>query len=134
MSYTAGLRVGLIGESQAAVTEELTAQAMGSGSLPVYATPAMIALMEAAAVSAVESHLAEGYASVGVELNVRHLSATPTGETITAIAELTRIDGNRLQLEIRAWDQHELIGQGTHTRYIIETERFMARVNHIENP
>jgi predicted thioesterase len=128
MTSQATLRVGLIGESQATVTDELTAIQVGSGNLPVYATPAMIALMESAAVSAVHANLPDGSTSVGIELHVRHLSATPPGEQITAIAELTRIDGNRLHLEVRAWDQHELIGQGTHTRYIIDEQTFMARV------
>ena len=89
----------------------------------------MIALMEAAAVSAIEPYLLEGRTSVGIEINVQHLSATPVGERITAMAEVTRIDGKRVILEVRAWDEREIIGQGTHTRYIISIDEFMARVN-----
>ena len=122
------IRVGLIGEAITTVTSDLTAVTMGSGSVNVYATPAMIALMEAAAVSAIDPYLSEGRTSVGIEINVQHLSATPVGERITAMAEVTRIDGKRVILEVRAWDEREIIGQGTHTRYIINIEDFMARV------
>lgn len=124
-----GLRVGLIGEAITSVTDELTAIHMGSGSVNVYATPALIALMEAAAVSAIDPYLAEGHTSVGIEVSVRHVSATPIGERIVAMAEVTRIDGKRIILEVRAWDERELIGQGTHTRYIINAEEFMARLS-----
>jgi fluoroacetyl-CoA thioesterase len=124
-----GLRVGLIGEAITTVTSDLTAIAMGSGSVNVYATPALIALMEAAAVSAVEPNLTEGRTSVGIEVHIQHLSATPVGEQITAMAEITRIDGKRVIMEVRAWDERELIGQGTHIRYIINAEEFMKRVS-----
>ena len=124
-----GLRVGLIGEAITTVTSDLTAIAMGSGSVNVYATPALIALMEAAAVSAVEPHLTEGRTSVGIEVHIQHLSATPVGEQITAMAEITRIDGKRVIMEVRAWDERELIGQGTHVRYIINADEFMKRVS-----
>jgi predicted thioesterase len=123
-----GLRVGLIGESIDTVTQQQTARAMGSGLLDVYATPAMIALLEAAAVSAIDPYLDDDRASVGIEINVRHLSATPIGEHITAIAEVTRIDGKRVTLEVRAWDERELIGEGTHVRYLIYADDFMARL------
>ena len=124
-----GLRVGLIGEAITTVTSELTAVAMGSGSLAVYATPAMLALMEAAAVSAIDPHLEAGRASVGIQINIQHLRATPVGEHITAMAEITRIDGKRVTLEVRAWDEHELIGEGTHTRYVIDADEFIARLS-----
>lgn len=123
-----GIRVGLIGESIATVTSELTAKAMGSGTLDVYATPAMVALMESAAVAAIEPHLEDGKVSVGIEIQVRHLAATPVGEHITAMAEITRIDGRRITLEVRAWDDYELIGEGIHMRYLIEADDFMARL------
>ena len=123
-----GIRVGLIGEAITTVTSDLTAVTMGSGSVNVYATPAMITLMESAAVSAIDPYLSEGRTSVGIEINVQHLSATPVGEQITAMAEVTRIDGKRIILEVRAWDEREIIGQGTHTRYIIDVDEFMARL------
>lgn len=123
-----GLRVGLIGESIDTVTEQQTAKSMGSGTLDVYATPAMVALLEAAAVLAIEPYLEDDRASVGIEMNLRHLSATPIGEHITAMAEITRIDGKRVTLEVRAWDERELIGEGTHVRYLIHAEDFMSRL------
>jgi predicted thioesterase len=110
------------------VTSELTAVAMASGSLEEYATQSMIALMEAAAVSAIDPYLATGNASVGIEVDVQHLSATPIGEQITAMAEVTRVDGKRVTLELRAWDERELIGQGIHIRYIIDAEEFLSRL------
>mgnify|MGYP006274100879 CR=1 FL=1 len=123
------LRVGLIGEAITTVTEDLTAYAIGSGSLDVYATPAMIALMEEACVAAVEPYLSEGNASVGIEVKASHLSATPVGESITAIAEISGINGKRVTLEVRAWDEQEMIGESTMVRYIIDVEAFIDRIN-----
>lgn len=125
---TEELRVGLIGESQGRVTSELTAVYMKSGNLDVFATPAMVAFMESASASAVDSVLAEGLSTVGIEINVRHLSATPIGEKITAIAEVSEINGRRIKFEVRAWDERELIGEGTHTRYIIDVAQFLDRL------
>jgi fluoroacetyl-CoA thioesterase len=122
------LRPGLIGESRAVAHENTSAYKMGSGILNVYSTPSMIALMEAAAVNAVDYLLDDGMSTVGIEISIRHLSATPIGEDITAIAEVTRVDDKRIVFEVRAWDEQELIGEGTHIRYIITNERFMARL------
>ena len=122
------MRIGLKGEKETVVTAELTAQHMGSGGLAVYATPAMIALMEGAAVAALESSLSEGQSSVGIALDVKHLAATPLGLTVRAEAEVTAVDGKRVTFAVRAWDERELIGEGTHTRYIIDVARFMERV------
>ncbi|MEL6307743.1 MAG: thioesterase family protein [Chloroflexota bacterium] len=124
-----GLRVGLIGEAITSVTMEETALTMGSGSFEVYATPSMVALMEAAAVSALAPYLKEDYASVGIEINTKHIAATPIGEGVTAMAEITRIDGKRVHLEIRAWDEKALIGTATHVRYIVHIDEFMDRVH-----
>ena len=122
------LRVGLIGESIATVTQELTAKIVGSGGLDVYSTPSMIALMESAAVSAIDPYLATGEASVGIEIHVQHVRATPIGEHVTAMAEITKVDGKRIIMEVRAWDERTLIGEGKHTRYIIDIDEFMGRV------
>lgn len=122
------IRVGLIGESSMLVTEDKTALEMGSGSLEVLATPAMIAVMEAACVSAVDAFLESENASVGIELNVRHLSATPVGETVVAMAEVTEVSGRRIVFEVRAWDENEMIGDGTHVRYIINRTQFEERL------
>ncbi|WP_228845436.1 thioesterase family protein [Phototrophicus methaneseepsis] len=126
----APLRVGLIGESVQTVTAADCANQMGSGSLEVFATPIMIALMEAAAVSAVDAQLPAEQASVGIHIDVRHISATPVGERVTAMAEVTHIEGRRVTLQVRAWDDHELIGEGTHIRYIIDIDHFMSRLPH----
>lgn len=120
---------GSKGEKSATVTPELTARHIGSGGLDVYATPAMIALMEAAAVTVLDPLLPEGQGSVGVALDVKHLAATPLGLTVRAEAEVTAVDGKRVTFTVRAWDDRELIGEGTHTRYIIDTARFMERVS-----
>jgi len=122
------LHVGARGDQTITVTDEITAVAMGSGSLSVLSTPAMIALMESAALAAIDSLLPEGQSSVGIEINVRHLSATPVGEEIIASAIVTQIDGKRITFEVRAWDRRELIGEGTHIRYIIDELRFMSRL------
>jgi fluoroacetyl-CoA thioesterase len=123
------LRVGLIGEAITTVTEDLTAYTIGSGSLDVYATPAMIALMEEACVAAIEPYLSEGLASVGIEVHTSHLSATPIGENITAIAEISAVDGKRVTLEVRAWDEQEMIGESTMVRYIIDVQTFLDRLD-----
>lgn len=101
---------------------------MGSGSLEVFATPALVALMENAAVRAIDACLDENYSTVGIEISVRHLAATPLYEKVTAIAEVTRVEDRRITFEVRAWDERELIGEGTHVRYIIHVDRFLARL------
>src|SRR5215213_5345653 len=113
---TTNVHVGARGDQTILVTDDLTAIAMGSGTLPVFSTPAMIALMEAAALAAIDSLLPEGQSTVGIEINVRHVSATPIGEEIIASAIVTQIDGKRITFEVRAWDRKELIGEGTHVR------------------
>lgn len=123
-----GLRVGSIGEAIATVTSKETAITLGSGAVNVYGTPAMIALMEAATVSAVDPYLTGGRVSIGMDIAVRHVSPTPIGEQVTAIAEITRIDGKRVTLEVRVWDEHDLIGIGTIVRYLVNHEEFTRRV------
>lgn len=123
-----GLRVGLIGEAIDTVKIEQTAIRMGSGAFEVFATPSLIALMESAAVAAIAPNLPQDYASVGIEVHIKHISATPVGENVVAMAEVTRIDDKRVYLEVRAWDEEELIGIGTHTRYIVEISDFENRL------
>jgi fluoroacetyl-CoA thioesterase len=123
------LRVGLIGESVAEVTPEHTALVVGSGSLEVFSTPSLVALLESAACGALDGVMSDGTTSVGIEMQVKHLSATPVGERVVSMAEVTRIEGRRIVLEVRAWDEHELIGTGTHVRYIIDAQSFMERLH-----
>jgi fluoroacetyl-CoA thioesterase len=128
MSDEIHLPPGLIGEASVTVTAENTAAALGSGSVNVFSTPAMIALMEAAAINAVADHLPDGLTTVGISLNVKHMAATPIGMTVKARATLKLVEGRRLEFEISAWDPLERIGEGTHERFIVDHARFEARV------
>jgi predicted thioesterase len=119
---------GLVGQVTTTVTPENTAKHLGSGNATVFATPAMIRLMEMAGVKAVDHLLPEGYRTVGVGVDVRHLAATPLGMTVTATAELLEVDGRKLTFRVNAQDELDRIGTGTHTRMIINVERFNQRV------
>lgn len=121
------LHPGIIGRAETTVTEENTAAAMGSGLLPVFATPAMLALMEQAAASSVQPFLAEGEGSVGTRLEVSHLAATPVGLSVRAESELIQVDRRRLVFTVRAWAGEELIGEGRHERFIIQNQRFLEK-------
>jgi predicted thioesterase len=121
------LRPGLMGHAETSVTEENTAAAMGSGLLPVFATPAMLALMEQAAASSVQPFLQEGEGTVGTRLEVSHLAATPIGLTVRAESTLEQVDRRRLSFTVRAWADGELIGEGRHERFIIQNERFLQK-------
>jgi len=123
-----GLQIGLSAEEAWIVTEEMTASAWGSGSVQVFSTPAMIALMESTAVAAIDKILPDGFATVGIQIDVRHLAATPVGEEVRAEAEVIDMVGKRVTFSLRAWDDQDVIGEGTHTRYIIDVEKFMERV------
>lgn len=117
------------GEARTMVSEDNTAIRFGSGSVDVFATPAMIALMEEAAINAVDSKLPEGQATVGTELNIKHMAATPVGMNVTARADLLEVEGRRLTFRIEAFDELEKIGEGSHQRYIIELERFRDKAS-----
>ena len=109
------------------VTKDLTADAWGSGGQPVFATPAMIAMMENTAWASVEPRMEEGRTTVGTRVDVSHLSASPVGAHISCESELVETDGRRLVFKVSAYDDAGLIGEGTHERFIIDTEKFMAR-------
>ncbi len=119
------LEEGLQGRQQKVVTREDTAVAYGSGLVEVFATPAMIALMENTAHQSVQEYLPEGSLTVGYELKVRHLKATAIGDTVWAESLLERVDGSKLQFSVRAFDSSGEIGNGTHVRYIVQKEKFM---------
>ena len=127
MDFTDILKPGLEAEKTEIVTEKNTAAAVGSGGLTVYATPAMIGLMEAAALSAVLPLLPPSWSTVGTELNIKHLSATPLGMKVTARAELLSIDGRALVFKVEAFDEAGKIGEGIHNRFLVENERFLAK-------
>ena len=123
------LTPGMTGTATVTVTNANIAATMKSGSLAVFATPAMCALMEEAACAAVNAHLEAGSGTVGISLNITHDRATAMHDTVTATAKLTAVDGRKLIFEVSAADSKGTIGKGTHERFIINNEKFMAKVN-----
>ena len=121
------ITVGMKGEVFTEVEREDTAAEVGSGSLLVYATPCMVALMEGAACEAIEEALPEGQTTVGTELNIQHLSATPVGLEVRAEAVVTAVEGKIITFELHAYDEAGEIGKATHERFIIKVERFLEK-------
>jgi fluoroacetyl-CoA thioesterase len=122
------IQPGLWGEVRLKVAEEHTAQHLGSGGVGVLATPQMTLLMERAAVTAIDHLLPEGYCTVGAHLDVRHLAPTPVGLEVKATAELLQVEGRGLTFLVQVHDGVELVGKGTHQRFIINVQRFSERV------
>lgn len=121
------LKTGMTYEKEETVTEDKLAINFGSGGVAVYATPAMIGIMENASLSCVDPYLPEGWATVGMSLNVKHIAATPLGLTVCAKAELIEIEGRRLTFKVEAYDSREKIGEGIHERYIVNLPKFLAK-------
>lgn len=119
--------IGMKGEASTLVEKEDTAQYVGSGSLLVYATPCLAALMEGAACAAIEEVLPQGQTSVGTALNLEHLSATPVGLEVRASAEVTAVDGRKITFTITAFDEAGEIGRATHTRVLVNNEKFLEK-------
>jgi fluoroacetyl-CoA thioesterase len=119
---------GLSAELNITVSEADTAAKWGSGLVPVYSTPALVGLMEAAAVKALEGQLDAGKTTVGGHIDVRHLAATPVGMSVRARAELTAVEGRKLTFQVDAWDEVEKIGEALHERFLIDTDKFVAKV------
>lgn len=124
----ANLQAGLSGTATTTVTEKNTAQTMRSGALPVFATPAMCALMEEAACAALVGCLDPGMGSVGVSLSISHNAPTALNGEVTATAQLTSIEGRKLTFNVVARDDHGIIGMGSHERFIIDNEKFMEKL------
>ncbi len=122
------LAPGLSNETKTTVTEAMSADHMGSGSVRVLATPMMIALMEYASHGAVAAYLEPGQTTVGVLVNVRHLAATPIGMVVRITSELVAVEGRKLTFKVEAFDAADKIGEGFHERMIIDQARFEARV------
>ena len=120
---------GITGEKSTAVMMDSTALAMGSGTLRVFATPAMIALIEGCCAESVEDLLGEGITSVGTAVNIEHLSASPVGAGIVCKSVLTAFDGRRLDFSVEVFDNAGLIGKGAHTRYTVKADSFMKKAN-----
>ncbi len=122
------MEAGIRNEKVITVTEDLTASKVGSGLLPVYATPSMIGLMENTCAESLLPYLAEGEGSVGVAVDIKHISATPVGMTVRCESLLKEVNGKKLVFEVNAYDEKGLIGTGIHKRAIINNEAFMARL------
>nr|WP_314632097.1 thioesterase family protein [uncultured Mogibacterium sp.] len=120
---------GIKGFKEIIVIKELTARSMGSGDLEVYATPAMVALMEGTAADSVKSELDEGKGSVGTSIKIKHLAATPIGMRVRCESELIEASGRRLVFRVAAFDEKDKIGEGTHERFIISNDKFQSKAN-----
>ena len=123
------LQPGIKAKKSLTVTDANTAKTMGSGTLDVFATPAMVALIEQTAYTSIESELEPGWGSVGTSLNIQHLSATPVGMTVTATTELVEVDRRRLVFHAEVYDEKGLVGKGTHERFLVENEKFQAKTD-----
>lgn len=121
------ITVGMKAEVSTLVEKEDTAEMVGSGSLLVYATPCMVALMEGAACEAIAECMGDDKTSVGTELNISHLSATPVGLEVRAEAEVTAVDGKIVTFAVSAYDETGKIGEGTHKRCIVSSQRFLDK-------
>ncbi|MCL2376001.1 MAG: thioesterase family protein [Defluviitaleaceae bacterium] len=122
------LQIGMSHVAEKHVADADSAATLGSGTLAVFATPAMILLMELAARNAVQDVLPQGATTVGTLVNVQHLAATPVGAKVSATATLTAIDGRKLTFEVEAADENGVIGKGTHERAVIDIQRFMSKL------
>ncbi len=123
------LKIGMKNESSFIVEEKHTAAQYGSGTLYVFATPAMIGLIENSALNCVDMLIGEKYSTVGIHLDVKHIAATKMGQKVRAVSELIEIDGKKLLFKVEAFDEEKKIGEGYHSRYIIDIEKFMNKLN-----
>ena len=122
------IEIGLKHTSEITVTEAVTAIKMGSGDMPVLATPAMMALMENAAMLAVASELPEGSTTVGGHIESSHLKPSKIGDKVSATAEVTKVDGKKIEFKVSAYSSDTLLGEGTHLRFIVDKEHFMSKL------
>lgn len=121
--------IGLTGRVEMTVTEDDRAERWGSGLVPVLGTPTLVAIMENAAVKALNGHLPPGQTSVGGRMDIRHLAPTPVGMDVTVRAELMEVKGRRLVFQVEAWDEVEKIGEATHERFVVDEQRFIAEAD-----
>ena len=121
------MEAGIKGRQEIIVTKDITASAMGSGTIEVYGTPAMILLIEETAQKSVAPELAGGQGTVGTELNIKHLAATPVGMKVWCETELSEVDGRRLLFKAEVFDESGKIGEGTHERFIVDNQKFQEK-------
>ena len=121
------IAIGMNGKADTLCEKKNTAKEGGSGSLPVYATPSMIALMEGAACNAVQEALPEGKTTVGISMNIEHIAATPVGLSVSAEAEITAVEGKIITFSVKAYDEKSEIGKGIHKRCIVDAQRFLDK-------
>lgn len=122
------IHTGIKGHKEQTVTPEMSAARVGSGLVEVFATPMMVALIEQTCLESVLPHLEEGQGTVGTLVNVSHVSATPVGQRVWCESELVEVDRRRLVFSVKAYDEAGLIGEGTHERFVIDTARFMEKL------
>ncbi len=122
------IEIGLKHTSELTVTDTVTAIKMGSGDMPVLATPAMMALMENAAMLAVADELPEGCTTVGGHIQSSHLKPSKIGDVVRAVAEVTKVDRKKIEFKVAAYSGNTLLGEGTHLRFIVDREKFMSRL------
>ena len=127
-TMTEKIEIGLRHTSELTVTDAVTASVMGSGDMPVLATPAMMALMENAAMMAIAEALPEGCTSVGGHIESSHLKPSKIGDKITATAEVTKVEGKKVEFRVAAYSGETLLGEGTHLRFVVDKERFMSKL------
>ena len=121
------IEIGLKHTSELTVTDAVTAIAIGSGDMPVLATPTMMALMENAAMLAVKDKLPEGSTTVGGHIESSHLKPSKVGDKVSATAEVTKVDGKKIKFKVAAYSGDTLLGEGTHLRFIVDRERFLSK-------
>ena len=122
------IEIGLRHTSEMTVTDAVTAIQIGSGDMPVLATPAMMALMENAAMLAIAEALPEGCTSVGGHIESSHLKPSKVGDKVSATAEVTKVDGKKIEFKVAAYSGDTLLGEGTHLRFIVDRERFLSKL------
>lgn len=122
------IEIGLKHTSELTVTDAVTAIAIGSGDMPVLATPTMMALMENAAMLAVKDKLPEGSTTVGSHIESSHLKPSKVGDKVSATAEVTKVDGKKIEFKVAAYSGDTLLGEGTHLRFIVDRERFLSKL------
>lgn len=123
------LKEGIKGREERVVDESNSAKTLGSGTLDVFATPAMVALMEETAWKSVQSELEDGQGTVGISLDIKHVSATPLGMKVYCESELAQIDGKKLLFTVKAFDERGMIGEGTHERFIVDNRKFQTKTD-----